>query len=325
MGIRRRSKNRRLTKRNILDVKLRTRGARMARLRLAATALAVALGMVAGLYGLWRGGEIALDRLVFQNESFAVRRIQVQNEGVIAPAEIVRWSGVKEGDNLLGLDLNRVQRYLELMPLIRSAAVERVPPDILRIRVEEREPIARVMAHLLAPSGQGTTVVNYYLDEEGYVMGWADGIGGGSVPERTNGLLPVLEGLTAQSLRSGQVTVIPEVKAALRLVSAFDRSAMAERVLLESVDLTVTGLIQVQARSREGGQVSQIRFGYEEVEEQLWRWRRIDDYSRRQRQEILTLDLSVRDNIPVVFAEPDAQRYGAAPTAASGSLKRRHV
>lgn len=267
------------------------------------TAVAVAVGTVAGLYGLWQGGEVALDRLVFQNASFAVRRIQVQNDGMIPPADIVHWSGIKEGDNLLGLDLNRVQRYLELMPLIRSAAVERVPPDILRIRVVEREPIARVMAPLLDASGTGMTIVDYYLDKEGYVMGWADGEGRGSVLLRRDGVLPILEGMPAHELRSGRSTTLPQVKVALGLISAFGRSAMAHRVVLESVDLTLPGLLEVQARPRSGGVASRIRFGFEELDEQLWRWTRIHDYGRGQGQEILNLDLSVRDNIPVKFIE----------------------
>jgi hypothetical protein len=325
MGIRRTARNRRLRKRSILDVKLRTRGARAARLRLVATALAVAVGTVAGLYGLWRGGELALERLVFQNESFQVRRIQVQNEGVIAAAEIVRWSGIKEGDNLLRLDLNRVQRYLELLPLIRSAAVERVPPDVLRIRVVEREPIARVMVPLLDPTGTGVTVVNYYLDQEGYVMGWADGIGGGAVHLRPNQVLPVLEGMPARELRSGRTTTMPEVNAALQLVATFSRSTMSQRVTIESVDLTVPGVIQVQSRAKVGGEVSRIRFGYEAWEEQLWRWARIHDHGQAQGKRILKLDLSVRDNIPVEYAEPQTEPDGSVMRATPGSLRRRNV
>jgi hypothetical protein len=325
MGMSRAARNRRLKRRNILDVKLRRRGARLARLRLLATALAVAVGTVAGLYGVWRGGELALDRLVFQNESFAVRRIQVQNEGVIPPEEIVRWSGVKERDNLLALDLTRVQRYLELMPLIRSAAVERVPPDILRIRVVEREPIARVMARWLDGVETGTTVVNYYLDEEGSLMGWTDGLGGGSMHLRKGKSLPVLEGMPVSELRSGRSTTKPEAIAALRLVSLFERSTMAQRVVLESVDLTVTGLLDVQARSRLGGAVSRVRFGYEAMEEQLLSWRRIHDYGLRQGQEIQRLDLSVRDNIPVIFVAPEAVPEGTALRGILGSDRRRHV
>jgi hypothetical protein len=311
--------------RNILDVKLRLRTARMARVRLLGTALVVAVGTVAGLYGLWRGGEWALDRLVFRNDSFAVRKIQVQSDGTIPAGEILRWSGVKVGDNVLALDLARVRRDLELVPVIRSAAVERVPPDSLRIRVMEREPVARVMAPLLSRTGSGVTIVHYYVDEAGYVMGWGDGTGEAPSYWRTNVALPVLEGMPGHQLRSGRVVTDEGVRAALRLASVFRESLMVGWVELESIDVGTGGRLEVRARSVAGGGVSRVRFGYEGMEEQMGRWRRIYDMGRRQGREILTLDLSVKNNVPVVFDEPGAEPEGAARIGRPAEASECHV
>src|SRR5580692_6029024 len=55
-----------------------------------------------------------------------------------------RWTGVKEGANLIGLDLASVKRNLELVSVIDSVSVERVLPHTLRVRVTERQPIAQV-------------------------------------------------------------------------------------------------------------------------------------------------------------------------------------
>ena len=101
-------------------------------------------GTVFGLYLLWRAGEWALDKLVYENEAFAIQHIDVQTDGVIAPDQLRRWAGVKPGDNLLALDLARVKRNLELVPLVQSVSVERILPRTLRIRVTEREPVAQV-------------------------------------------------------------------------------------------------------------------------------------------------------------------------------------
>jgi hypothetical protein len=325
MGMGRARKNRRLKNRNVLDVKLRTRGTRLARVRLVTTALGVAVGMLVGLYGLWKGGEWALDRLVFQNESFAVRSIQVHTDGVIPPEEIVRWSGVRVGDNLLGLDMTRVRRDLELAPLIRSAAVERVPPDILRIRVSEREPIARVMTLLLGPAGGGVSVVPYYLDADGHVMDGETGPGWGASNWPRVASLPVLEGVPLEEVRSGRAMTIPGARAALRLISEFERSSMAGWVILESVDVTMAGLLEVRARAPANGHVSRVRFGYEGTEEQLRRWHRIHEYGRRRGEAIGSLDLSVRDNTPVVFVAPgvDPDRAAGGPPQENG--RQRHV
>lgn len=325
MGMSRARKNRRLKNRNVLDVKLRARGTRLARVRLVTTALAVAVGMLLGLYGLWMGGEWALDRLVFQNESFAVRSIQVHTDGVIPPEEILRWSGVRVGDNLLGLDMTRVRRDLELAPLIRSAAVERVPPDSLRIRVSEREPIARVMTLLMDPAGSGVTVVPYYLDVEGFVMDGETGPGWGPSSWRRVVSLPVIEGVPLEEVRAGRAMTIPGARAALRLIWEFERSSMAGWVILESVEVSMAGLLDVRARAPGNGHVSRVRFKYPGTEEQLRRWHLIHEYGRRRGEAIGSLDLSVRDNTPVVFVVPGDDSDRAADGQPQENGRQRHV
>ena len=53
-------------------------------------------------------------------------KFDVQTDGVIAPDQLRRWARVKPGENLFALDLARVKRDLELVPLIESVSVERV-------------------------------------------------------------------------------------------------------------------------------------------------------------------------------------------------------
>ena len=144
MWFRRTQKNRRLNRGHVLDVKLRSDQVRATRTRLAVLALGVAFGTFLGLYLLWRTGDWALDRLVYENRTFAIQQIEVQTDGVIAPDQLRLWARVKPGDNLLALDLARVKRDLELVPLIGSVSVERILPRTLRIRVTEREPVAQV-------------------------------------------------------------------------------------------------------------------------------------------------------------------------------------
>jgi len=107
---------------------------------------AVALGMVFGtilcFYLLWRGGESLLSYFVYQNKAFAIQEVDVQTDGVIPVENLRRWARVRSGDNLMALDLARVKRDLELVPLIKSVSVERILPHTLRVRVAEREPVA---------------------------------------------------------------------------------------------------------------------------------------------------------------------------------------
>ena len=87
---------------------------RVTRWRAAGLGLAgvAALGLFALLF--WRGGEWLLADAVYQNPAFAIQRVDVRTDGVIAPAVIRRWAMVQPGQNLLALDLMRVKRDLEM-------------------------------------------------------------------------------------------------------------------------------------------------------------------------------------------------------------------
>src|SRR5260221_13313091 len=100
MWFRRKTKNRRLGREFVLDVKLRSSQLRAARVRMGAMALGVAFATVFGLYLIWRTGEWALNHFVYENQSFAIRDIDIQTDGVISNDQLRRSSGVKLGDNL---------------------------------------------------------------------------------------------------------------------------------------------------------------------------------------------------------------------------------
>src|SRR6185369_3766387 len=128
MWFSRKQKNRRLSRGYVLDVKLRSDQVRASRLRLGALTGGVLCGTLFGLYLLWLAGAWVLDALVYENRAFAIEQIDVQTDGVISTDQLRRWAGVKPGENLLALDLARVKRDLELVPLISSVSIERVLP-----------------------------------------------------------------------------------------------------------------------------------------------------------------------------------------------------
>src|SRR5205814_2245048 len=120
-------------------------------------------------YLLWQTGDWLLTTLVFENSAFAIQQMDVQTDGVIAVSQLCRWAGLKPQQNLLALDLQRVKRNLELVPLVQSVSVERVLPRTLRIRVVGREPIAQVSILRPHASGGFETAI-FQLDSDGYVM-----------------------------------------------------------------------------------------------------------------------------------------------------------
>lgn len=295
MWFKRKPRNRRLERTHVLDVKMRSQHTRAVRMRLVTTAFAILLGTSVTLLVFWRGSDWALHEFVWNNTAFNIQTIQIQTDGIIPLDQIRATAGVKEGDNLLGLDLLRIKRDLELLPLIQSAAVERVLPSTLRLGVIEREPISQISGFQAPPPGETVTTTVFYIDEAGYVM----------LPLETSrhphvswDPLPVLTGVSGTELRPGRRVESPQIHAALRLIAAFSRSPMMGVVDLKTIDLSSPQTLVVTT-----GQGNEVTFGLERIEGQLRRWRMVHDYAHQEGKAIATLDLSVLNNVPARWQE----------------------
>ncbi len=297
MWFKREPKNRRLSRRHVLDVKLRSQQVRATRLRLGAVVLAVTFGTVFGLYLFWRAGEWALDKFVYENSEFAIRHIDVQTDGVIATDQLRRWSGVRLGENLMALDLGSVKRNLELVSTIDSVSVERVLPRTLQIRVTERQPVAQVDVPRAGPAG-GIEVTVFQLDADGYVMQPLDPRLCVMPLAQVRDQLPVITGLNVYQLQPGQRVDTPQALAALQLIGAFNRSVMAGVVSLRRIDVALPAVVVATT-----GQGGEITFGLDNLDQQLQRWRGIYDLGQRMNKAIASLDLAVSNNVPVRWME----------------------
>lgn len=309
----RKTTNRRLGRAHVLDVKLRSSQVRAARARRVIIALALCFGTVFGLYALWCLGQFTLNKLVYQNRAFAIEKIEVETDGVIAPEQLRRWCGARTGQNLLSLDLARVKRDLEMVPMIDSVSVERVLPDTLRLRVSERQPIAQVNVPVPRPDG-GFDQKTYQLDENGYVMLPLDASERAVSPSPAEEALPLILGLNAADLQPGRKLESAQLQAALKWIEAFEDSRMANQVDVKKIDVLSPEILVVTT-----GQGSEITFGLENFEQQLLRWHTIHQECARQNKTIATLNLAVADNTPLRFSDA-----AAFPPSAPKPLKLQH-
>jgi cell division septal protein FtsQ len=319
MWFKREPKNRRLNRGHVLDVKLRSDQVSAARARLVSIALGVALGTVFGLYLLWRTGEWALDKFIYENSTFAIQNIEVQTDGVIAPEQLRRWTRVRIGANLIALDLASVKRNLELVSTIDSVSVERVLPRTLKVRVSERNPVAQVNVPTAGGAG-GIAISVFQLDADGYVMQPLDPrlcvIPLAQMTEQ----LPVITGLNVYQLQPGHRVESPQVSAALALVGAFDHSPMAGLVDLRRVDVSQPGV--VVATTAQG---SEITFALDGLEQQLSRWRKIYDLGQTMSKTIASADLAVSNNVPVRWAAVADAPVSAPKSSKPKTPRRRNV
>ena len=313
MWFKRSHRNRRRSPGQTLDVKLRSDQLRKDRNRFAAMAILVGLGTVFGLYVLWRIGDWSLDKFIYDNPAFAIEQVDVQTDGVIAPNELRRWSGVTPGANLIALDLAGVKRNLELVSIIDTVSIERILPRTLKIRVTERHPVAQVNMLRTLPSGEVVVAV-FQMDVAGYVMQPLDPHLSVLPLNQVNDGLPGLTGLNFCELQPGHRLESPQSLAALQLIAAFNHSPMASLVDLRSVDVSAPGVLVATT-----GQGSEVTFGLDHLDQQLHRWRAVYDWGHTVSKEIGSLDLAVGNNVPVKWL-----LAGNTPAANPKSVKPLH-
>ena len=265
-------RNRRFAERgHLLDVKLRTSQTRTARLRVFGAALFVVVALVAA----WRGGQWLLDYTIYENDAFAVQQIEVQTDGVLTPETIRHWARVKTGQNLMALDLARVQRDLEMQPPVQFAAVERVLPHTLKLSVNEREPLAQTLLTLGRADG-GVEQVVYNFDEDGYAMTPLDPRWR-ATPPPAGERLPILLDVPPGDVQLGRQTESLQIRGALQLISELDHSPMAGMVEFKTISVAVPEILQVTT-----SQGAEVTFSLNKFDAQLRRWRLICDRNDRR-------------------------------------------
>jgi cell division septal protein FtsQ len=293
-----RSNKKKLERQWLLDVRSRSGPLKALRLRMAVNALAISAGIVLVLFVTWKGGEFLVDQYVYTNPCFAIEQLDLQTDGIIPLAQIRSWANVKEGQNLLALDLARIKRDLELVPLIESASVERVLPRHLIIRVREREPIARIIVFGAKSSEALLEPSPIYLDEHGMVIPPLLRTLNTLAFDNATRLVPTITGISAASFRSGHVVDSPTVLAALKWIRAFQASEMAGHVEVRAIDVSSRAAMIVSTE-----QGNEVTFAYREFETQLARWRSIHDLAQRRARVLASLDLAVTNYVPAVFLD----------------------
>ncbi|HYE30023.1 MAG TPA: FtsQ-type POTRA domain-containing protein [Methylomirabilota bacterium] len=314
----RKKKNKVFQQPDLLDLEGRIGPKRRQQVRHFCNALGVTIAVVMAGWSLWWGSEALYSQWVLKNEALALKRLDIRSNGLIPAAQIQKWARVKEGDNLLALDLSQIKRNLELVPLVEHAGIERLFPDTLRIFVAERRPIAQVRAYQTTAGQTGMAPQLFYLDRDGYVLlpleqqaeAW----------RRLGESIPHISGINADLLRPGRQITAIEVRSALEFIERFKKSPLARRELLRNIDLSEKQAMRVSTSS--GAEVS---LALQDFQGQLARWRAVHDLGVQQRRELATLDLAITNYVPLRWVVPEEQGKTNKPAAATTASRKRNV
>ncbi len=312
-------RNRRREREHLLDVKLRSQQLRSARFRFAGIACTFLLIAGIAVLVLWRGGEYLMNRFLYENESFTIQHIEVRTDGVLDTSRIQGWAMIKPKQNLLSLDLVRVKRDLELLPILREASVERILPNRLNITVYERTPIAQIPTLRLRQGG-GYEQVIYHIDESGFVFQPLDPRFRAKPVETAPEQLPIISGVDARELRPGRRVESRQLLGTLELINQFEQSTMFGLTELRRIDLAVPEVLNVNTT-----QGSEVSFGLEHFDQQMRRWRMIHDQTQRWGKAISTLDLSIANNLPLVLVPVTSENTPPLKNTKTPRTRKRNV
>jgi cell division septal protein FtsQ len=253
------------------------------------------------------------DHWVYRIPALAIQEIVVEVDGVLAPEEVRRLSGVKIGRNILTVDLPALRDRLERHPRIATAKLVVEFPGTLSIHIRERFPLAAVEP--LAGSGLRA---RYLLDDSGHVILPLNPAAAPAPAVAAEEALPRIVGRLSSVGETDQETL-----AALELLRAYERLAAGTLPEIASVDVSTPGLLVVTIT--DGAEVS---FGAVTgtFDSQLRRW---SDVRRQlavvgETRTLRTLDLSVSQNAPIRWVEssPNQPASGTQDPPIRPRLKR---
>ncbi|NBU68395.1 MAG: FtsQ-type POTRA domain-containing protein [Verrucomicrobia bacterium] len=232
------------------------------------------------------GMDAILGRLLYQNPDFMLRRFEIEQQGRIGKGELVQASGVKIGQNLLGLSLQEVAANLHRLPNVASVRIERRLPDTLYIFVEERRPVALVCPTPTA----GTTLAQatYYIDARGHLIK--------PKPGEKLMSLPIIRGIPSEEVVEGEKTNNPELYAVLAFLQEASLAQIRDQLDVSAVRIEGPGRFLVS--TPRGGS---IRFRTGHLGEQFERLGVIFTYAENQGRLVRTVDLTPERNVPVTF------------------------
>jgi cell division septal protein FtsQ len=227
-----------------------------------------------------------VQRALYENADFAIETIEINNPGSLNRTEILAWAGVTRGQNVMKVNLTDVQQRLQAIPYIAGVQVERCLPSTIRITINERMPVARLMPY--SPKGNLLAQYNYYIDSGGFVMRPKEG-------ERLKPL-PVITGISIDEVRVGELMEKEEVLSALNLLRAASYYGLKSRLDLRQLEIQPRGILVVRTRDR-----GLIRFRTDHLDQQIIRLQEIFNHSQRNHKYIRTVDLTPQRNVPVTY------------------------
>jgi len=227
----------------------------------------------------------------FENEEFILKRLTIRTDGSLSETGLAEVANVSAGMNLMELDLDVIRERIEKLPHVEEASVFREMPDRLNIVVRERIPIAWLSC---PPQGirPGDMERGFLLDDKGYLFRCLD---------LSDALmeLPVIEAFKMIEPVEGARLETEGMDSAIELIVESDRIFEGRSMAIHQVKLRNEWSIECVYRNG-----LEVTFGMFEIDRGLEDLVTILDKTGSLGSVIASVNVAMRKNIPVTFAEP---------------------
>lgn len=275
---------------HLLDVKVRSHKATQHRNRRVLVIVSKVVLVACICVGLYFGLQLGARRLFFENPDYSLNQIDVQTDGTLQRDQVLKATGLREGENIFKVNLAKVQSSLQQLPQVDEVQVVRKMPGEIDIRIVERKPVAWITSEKQI-SDPFASEVAFLVDARGVLMREKK-----LLPEYLG--LPLITGCTSESLEAGKVVESMEAKAALDLLRLSTRSFMQTRFQIREIDVSKGYCLLVSDKNH-----TRVTFGFNNLDAQLQRLEQFLVYSDDSRRELETVNLLVQRNTPVTFTK----------------------
>jgi len=111
--------------------------------RYAATTATALLFAATGIYGSWLGGRVPdIAQAVTARTGFAVDQVRVIGHHETSEIDVLERLELSGWTSLVGFDVDAARDRVAQLPWVEVASVRKIYPEMLEVRIQEREPFA---------------------------------------------------------------------------------------------------------------------------------------------------------------------------------------
>ena len=216
--------------------------------------------------------------LLFAGYNFLIStpRFQIQNvtfkgNHVLNNSQLFEWLGPVIGENLISIDLVRLNKRLSEHPWVQTVSIQRIFPQGLEFELIERVPYARIKKDQ-----------TYLIDNLGFILS-PEKAGYGNLP------LILLNESKEQGVSNG------ELLKSLKTMDDFNQLSFFKNNPLEVVELVGPSRVLFKSRKEE----FKIQMSRDELNEGFKNFKIIQDSLEDENLEIQLIDLSFKDQIVI--------------------------